>query len=231
MLNNKQKMKKYNDAFANFKDLISKKHKEYKKKKLENPREEVIELKKRNKKVFWKSLGFIGMFFLSGMVLNCLIFYFLDDFRNPYLRESENLFGFIDALIKYGSIEEICVMLFFVSFFSFTPVIILNDYFKEYNINFKTKKNLVLNEEKFKLNYILNKEELEKEYKRIEQIINKEELQEIMFKVNKRLNDDTVDIGSSIFIENVYKELKLKIEEENNKMKMVINKKLNYVLK
>lgn len=54
-----------------------------------------------------------------------------------------------------------------------------------------------------------------------------------MFKVNKRLNDDTIDIGSSIFIENIYKELKSKIKEDeiNNKNKMVINKKLNYVLR
>lgn len=162
MLSNKQKMKKCNEFFFNFKDLMSGKYKEYKKKKLENPQEEVMELKKHNKKVFWKSLSFIGTFFLSGMVLNFFVFYFFGNFKNPHLHEAENLFGFIDALIKYGSIEEICVMLFFVSFFSFTPVIILNDCFKEYNFNFKTKGDLVLNEEEFKLSYVLNKEELER---------------------------------------------------------------------
>lgn len=219
MLSNKQKMKKCNEVFSNFKDLISGKYKEYKRKKLENPQEEVMELKKHNKKVFWKSLGIIGLFFSGSMIVNYIFFSFVCNFKKSPFGDVGNMVGFINAAIENN--DNYLVFWILLLFPIISTLLLTSAAFIEGHVfNFKSKGFFILNEEEFKLNYVLSKDDTIKKYKEIECIIGKKELEDVIFKVNRKLNrkrSNIIDIGAYVFFLNVYEECKWRINESIEK--------------
>lgn len=219
MLSNEQKIKKCNEDFTNFKNLMSGKYREYKSKKLKNPKEEIIELKKLNKKVFWKSLRLIGLFFSGSMIFNYMFFSFVGNFKESHFGDVGNMVGFINAAIENNHVYFLFWILFFPPIIS-TLLLTSAAFIEGHVFNFKSKGFFILNEEEFKLNYVLSKDDTIKKYKEIECIIGKKELEDVIFKVNRKLNrkrSNIIDIGAYVFFLNVYEECKWRINESIEK--------------